>query len=214
TVWLGLQTHTDFPSFAELYQGRLATAGNGALWPQRTQPMLELGAGHRFSDKFYAEAAVSYSQVLDFIYYGRTDSGLWQPRNFPSWQGIYDERASAQYLWASGFIQHVDVHVQDATGLGQLLQSVGTRHESTWLGGKLKVSIGTSLQYAQLGALQGGNSQGGILWLANWRVGYALDPTWQLYFAGQDWHVLGAKEPALGYFQTPSLITVGLQAQI
>ncbi len=211
-LWLAARTDTDLPGFSNLYLDRLQVEGNGTLRPERTQPQVEIGAGHRFSDKLYGDASFRYGDVLDFIYYGQAGQGLWQPRNFESWQGVYQVRAGAQYLFGDGFVQHFDMKIQDATGLGQILESIGTRHESSWLGGKLTASVGTSLQYAQLGSMQVvGGQAAGMAWLASWHVGYEVAPGWQIYCSGNDWHVLALQEPAPGYFATPALVSGGLR---
>ncbi len=211
-LWLAARTTTDLPGFSRLYLDRLQVEGNGSLRPERTQPEAEIGAGHRFSDKLYGDASFRYGDVLDFIYYGQAGQGLWQPRNFASWQGVYQVRAGAQYLFGDGFVQHFDIKVQDATALGQILESIGTRHESSWLGGKLTASVGTSLEYAQLGPTQApGGSAAGMAWLASWDVGYEIAPGWKLYCSGNDWHVLALQEPAPGYFATPALVSGGLE---
>lgn len=210
-LWVSASTRTDLPDFARLYLDRLQVAGNGDLRPERTQPEVALGASERFSDKLYGDASLTFGNVLDFIYLAQTPQGLWQPRNFASWQGVYDVRAGAQYLWTDGNIWHFDLDVQQAAALGQTLESIGATHQSRWLDGKLTLSLGTSLQYVQLGPSQTFGPGNGLAWLANWQVGYMIAPNWQLYASGDDWHVVTAEEPGPGYFATPALASGGLK---
>ena len=206
--WLALGTQTRLPGFDELYFSRQRTVGNSDLRPQRTEPRVEIGAGHRFTDKFYGSAALAASRVLDWIHYAPAKAGLWQPRNFAGWQAVFDFELQSQYLWTDMSIQKFTMRVRNPSGLGEQLYSVGTRHESTWLDDRLALAVGTGLDYVQLGQSQGGGQ--GLDWRADWEAGYRIAGAWQLVIAGKDWHVW-EQEPSEGYFAAPAQVTAGVK---
>ncbi|MBI6546045.1 MAG: hypothetical protein HY692_04580 [Cyanobacteria bacterium NC_groundwater_1444_Ag_S-0.65um_54_12] len=211
-LWASLQTETRLPNFEELYQGRMRMVGNAELYPQRAEPKLELGIGHRFSERWYANVTARYLRVKDWIYPRSSAGSLWQPWNFQFWQSVYEWEALSQFLWSEQLMQQLSWRLQKADKLGQLLQTVSMRHDSAWLDGRLQLAIGTSLNYILLGAEQNGVPGIGSDWLADWQISYRLTPLWQVYLAGNDWHVIPPREPAAGYFATPALISAGIKA--
>jgi hypothetical protein len=207
-TWLALKSETRLPGFDDLYFARQRTVGNADLRPQRTEPRVEIGAGHRFTDKFYGSAALAASRVLDWIHYMPAKGGLWQPQNFATWQAVYDFELQSQYQWSDMSIQKFTLRTRNPSALGEALYSVGTRHESTWLDDRLALAVGTGLDYVQLGQTQGGGL--GLDWRADWEAGYRIAGAWQLMIAGKDWHVW-QQEPSEGYFATPAQVTAGVK---
>ncbi len=207
-VWLGLANSTRLPDFEGLYLSRQRTVGNADLRPQRTEPRVEVGAGHRFTDRLYASTSLGGARVLDWIHYGPAGGGLWQPRNFGGWQNVLDLEFDSQYLWSEASLQRFAVKVTNPTGLGERRFTAGTSHEGSLLDGLLAVSAGTSVDYVELGPNQGGGQ--GIDWRTDWEVGYRITAGWQLFVAGKDWHVW-QQEPAAGYFATPAQVSAGFK---
>lgn len=207
-VWLGLGSSTKIPEFEATYLSRLRTVGNADLRPQQTEPRLEAGAGHRFTDRLYASATVGAASITDWIYYAPAGSGLWQPRNFAGAQTVFDLGFDSQYLWSEAMLQRFTLKVTNPTGLGERKFSAGTSHESLLLDGRLAVSASTGVDYVELGPTQGGGQ--GVDWRSNWEVGYRIVSGWQLFVAGKEWHVW-QQEPSEGYFATPAQITAGFK---
>lgn len=207
-LWLGLGASTRIPDFETTYLSRLRTVGNADLRPQQTQPRLELGAGHRFTDRLYGTATAGAARVVDGIHYAPVGAGLWQPRNFAVPQTVLDLGFDSQYLWSETVLQRFDMKIRNQTGLGERQFSAGTGYESLLLDGQLAVSVGTRVDYVELGATQGGGQ--GVDWRTDWEIGYRIAPAWQLYVAGRDWHVW-QQEPSAGYFAAPARITAGFK---
>ncbi len=207
-LWAAARTETRQPGFDDLYFSRLRTVGNADLRPQRIAPRLEIGAGHRFTERAYVSASAGMAQALDWIHYAPAGDGLWQPRNFATWQQVYDLGLDSQYLWTDFSLQKFSLKWRSPAGLGERLFSAGTRHESRLLDDRLALIAGLAVDYVELGPSQGGGQ--GLDLRADWEAGYRIEAGWQLFLAGKDWHVW-QQEPAAGYFAVPAQITAGLE---
>jgi hypothetical protein len=172
--------------------------------------------GHRFTEAWHGNAAFSYARTLDYIYWAPLGAAMWQPRNFSGWDNLWEAKLMTQYVSAQGWLQKLEFSLQNTGALAQTLQRLGTRHESNWLNGRLNLAIESAIHFANLGTFQklgGSTGPSGLDWVGDWQLSYHLDPKWELYVSGNNWHIVPVQEPSAGYFARASLISAGIKAQ-
>lgn len=205
-LWADVRTDTHLPRFEKLYQSRLRVIGNPELRPQRIEPRVELGAGHRFSGRLYGSAQVAMSRTLDWIHYVPAGAGLWRPANYDGWQTVMDVKLQSQYTHSETSGQRATLNLSNPFALGERVFTIGTIHDSIWLDDRLEVSLGTEVDHVEFSGSRG--KAQGLDWSAHWEVGYRIGQGWRVMLTGKDWHIW-QHEPAPGYFAKPALISVG-----